>query len=752
MSYDVIWHTPSVDEHGSMPLGNGEIGVNLWTENGRDVCIYVARSDAWDENGRLCKLGRLRLRLPDGALSGPGFLQRLHLDEGVLRLTVGAFAITAWVDAHHPVLRLEIIGNSAFSIDAHVELWRRDRVITESDELFAFVRQEAPHAQVHEHADEVLDAGNRAVAWCHHNRSSTWRGNLENQFLGDYAASHADEDPLLGRCFAARMEGDGLHRSGPLTLRGEDRNRYGLTVASACERTGPNALLASLQRLQASLPPYAVALPEHVAWWHAFWQRSWIHVSGDAAAEAVSRGYALQRYLLACAGRGRFPIKFNGSLFTVRAYCDGRFSSLSGNGQSTAGDWGPDWRRWGGAYWFQNTRLAYWPMVMAGDADLAIALFRMYRDCLPLARARTAAHHRCAGVVMPETITFWGTWGDGDYGYPADRTAVLAGRPRLGHHHPLPAGHERSAINGYVRHHFSGAFELVALGLDLHATSGDDGFLNRDVLPLAREYLAFYRDRFRCRGPDGRLVIWPSQALETWQEASDPLPEVAALRWVLGGLLALPSGLLDPAEAANWRTWLAELPELPTRQHGSRFLLPAKAYDRYGNCENPELYAVFPFRFYGVGKPDIEIGRSTWERRINRQTAEGQIRGGWFQDPIQAALLGLGQEAKRLVAGYAASSDAGSRFPAFWGPNFDWVPDQDHGGVLMLTLQRMVLQAEHGRLDLMPAWPQGWDVDFRLHAPGRRVVEGTWRANTWVRLEAGDTAGLHIERHAPQAG
>ena len=31
----------------------------------------------------------------------------------------------------------------------------------------------------------------------------------------------------------------------------------------------------------------------------------------------LSRAYALQRYINACAGRGAYPIKFNGSIFTV---------------------------------------------------------------------------------------------------------------------------------------------------------------------------------------------------------------------------------------------------------------------------------------------------------------------------------------------------------------------------------------------------------------------------------------------------
>ena len=101
-----------------------------------------------------------------------------------------------------------------------------------------------------------------------------------------------------------------------------------------------------------------------------------------------------------------------------------------------------------------------------------------------------------------------------------------------------------------------------------------------------------------------------------------------------------------------------------------------------------------------------------------------------------------------MVVQGAMAADPGSRFPAFWGPNFDWVPDQDHGGVLMIALQRMVMQAEPGRIDLLPAWPKGWDVEFRLHAPGRRVVEGRFRSGVWEHLDGVD--GVTVERHPPQ--
>ncbi len=726
---DIIWHTPSTDEHGSMPLGNGEVGVNLWTEGGRDLCCYIARTDAYDGDGRLCKLGRVRIRLPEGSFTADlPFMQRLDLASASVLIRTDGLAITVWVDAHAPIVRVAIDSREAAPLTVAAELWRTDRIIDDTDELFAFMRQAAPFETAHETPDEVLTPAGDAIAWCHHNRHSTWSANLGHQFLGDWAREHAADDPLLRRSFGCLVVGEGLHRSSSLTLSGAARRHWDMAITSACAQVAaPAGLLPALEQVPLGAD---IARPAHERWWSEFWQRSWIRVSGDAAAEAVTRGYALQRYVFACAGRGNFPIKFNGSLFTVIGRDKGKTFT-------------PDWRRWGGAYWFQNTRLAYWPMIMAGDAEMVRPLFRMYCEALPLARVRTMAHHGIAGAVMPETMTPWGTWGSGDYGYAAERADTHALRARRNDHHAFTGPDDRHAVCGYLRMHFSGSLELVALGLDLHAWNGDDDFLSAEVMPLARAFLAFYRAYYRMRGPDGRLVLWPSQSLETWQAASDPLPDVAGLRWVITGLLGCPAAGLSAVELADLRLWLSELPQLPTRQHGERFLLPAATYDLNLNCENPELYAVFPFRFYGVGKPDLAIGVATWKRRLNPMGAQG-----WCQDPIHAAMLGLAQEAKTLVVQGATTKDPGSRFPAFWGPNYDWTPDQDHGGVLMIALQRMVLQAESGRIDLLPAWPQGWDVEFRLHAPGGRVVEGSFKAGVWERLTGTD--GIAVERHPAQ--
>ena len=88
-------------------------------------------------------------------------------------------------------------------------------------------------------------------------------------------------------------------------------------------------------------------------------------------------------------------------------------------------------------------------------------------------------------------------------------------------------------------------------------------------------------------------------------------------------------------------------------------ILPAEKYGQTSNGENPELYVAFPYRLYGVGKPDLTLAQDTFAaRRFPQDTC-------WGQDGPQAAVLGLTAVAKK--AAIAEFTDYGDqRFPWFW--------------------------------------------------------------------------------------
>jgi len=96
---------------------------------------------------------------------------------------------------------------------------------------------------------------------------------------------------------------------------------------------------------------------------------------------------------------------------------------------------------------------------------------------------------------------------------------------------------------------------------------------------------------------------------------------------------------------------------------------------------------------------------------------------GWKQDNIFAAELGLKEEAARLTILKLQNST--NKFPAFWGPGFDWTPDHNWGGSGMIGLQEMILQTDDKKILLFPSWPKDWDIHFKLHAPYNTTVEAT---------------------------
>jgi hypothetical protein len=172
-------------------------------------------------------------------------------------------------------------------------------------------------------------------------------------------------------------------------------------------------------------------------------------------------------------------------------------------------------------------------------------------------------------------------------------------------------------------------------------------------------------------------------------------------------------------------------------ENGKKWILPARTFSDRKNSENPELYGIFPYRAHGLGKPDFETALETWKRRVVKQT------GGWRQDSIQAALLGLTEEAKGYVVKNATEPTLigpkphkPPRFPAFWGPNFDGTPDQCQGSVTLIALQRMLMQCDGDMIRLVPAWPKDWNASFKLHAPKNTTVEG--------RVENGKVTDLKV--------
>jgi len=404
----------------------------------------------------------------------------------------------------------------------------------------------------------------------------------------------------------------------------------------------------------------------------------------------VSQMYNLQRFITASAGRGAFPIKFNGTLFTVPP-------GLS--------EKDPDYRRWGPGYWWQNTRLPYISLCASGDFDLQRPLFRMYaEDLLPLCKYRTKLYLGHDGAFYPECMMFWGAVFSETYGWT-----------------PFEQRQDKLQESGWHKWEWVGGLELCWMMLDYFDHTLDRDFLQNTALPFTREILTFFEQHYATNA-QGKLVMHPSQALETRWHCTPAMPELAGCVAVTERVLALPTQVTSPADRDLSRRLHAKLPPIPTRDvDGRKALAPAEFFANKPNIENPELYPVFPFRLFAFNRPNADWALAALEHRWDRG------HSGWRQDDIFMAYLGLADDARKGLVSRARSSDRGERFPAFWGPHYDWTPEQDHGGGLMKAFQSMLLQTDGQKILLLPAWPKHWNVEFKLHAPQQTTVEGVYR-------------------------
>lgn len=718
--YNAVWEKQSLNSSESMPCGGGDIGLNVWVE-GDELLFYMSRSGTFDENNTLLKLGRVRLKLSPNPFNQGDFKQTLVLNNGHVDIRTKKGSenthIRLWVDVFRPVVHVDVNSTKPLMAEAAYESWRHTDRFPKGKENNANSYKWAPPAPVVTFKDSVLFQANN-VLFYHQNRKNTVFDVVVRQ-QGMESVKDQMMNPVAGLCFGGLMQGSNMTAAGTYMGKYHDTEFKGwklrsqkpakshqiavyLPIAKADELWSSKLKLL----IRDSQKSARTAKKQSEKWWKNYWERSFIYldsVSLDKSSTAweVGRNYQLFRYMLACNAFGEYPTKFNGGLFTV----DPSFTD------STL-KFTPDFRNWGGGtHTAQNQRLVYWPMLRSGDIDMMKPQFDFYKNILRNAELRSELYWNHKGASFTEQIENFGLPNPAEYNWKR------------------PADYDKGMeYNAWLEYQWDTVLEFCQMILET------ERYQNKDIteyIPLIESSLTFFNEHYQYlakkRGSkmfdaNGHLVLYPGSSAETYKMAYNATSTIAALKVVLTRLLELPESYLSAEKRESWTAMLKRIPPLTFREQDSHATIsPAKLWERINNVETPQLYPVYPWGIYGIGRPGLDTALNTY--KYDKDALKFRSHVGWKQDNIFAARLGLKEEAQRLTS--LKLKDSGRRFPAFWGPGFDWTPDHNWGGSGMIGLQEMLMQTDGKKIYLLPAWPADWNAQFKLHAPYRTTVEAT---------------------------
>ncbi len=720
---DFVWNSMSENSSASMPVGGGDIGLNVWAEDG-DVLFYISRSGAYDEHSTLLKQGRVRLHLP-GDASAP-FSQRLKLEEGYCEMKINGSKVIFWADVFHPVVHVEVESPKAISPEVSYENWRyADRPFKKGEGRQNSWKWSSPKNLITSR-DSIAAKGGE-VTFFHRNPSETV---FDVTVAREGLDSVKDRlwNPLANLVSGGRLSGKDLRFVGVTdsVYDGVDYRSWNFTSIKPVRKFN---FTISLHNRQTSDLSEWVAGVDSVErgvnlrrdreasrqWWRDYWKRSYIAAPTDAdtTVSRMARNYTLFRYMLGCNAYGKEPTKFNGGLFTFDPHhvkADQIFT--------------PDYRNWGGGTMTaQNQRLVYWPMLKSGDFDMMKPQFDFYNRMLDNAELRSEVYWKHDGACFAEQIELFGLPNMMEYG---------SKRPAW-----ADPGVE---YNAWLEYEWDTVLEFCQMMLESARYAGTD---ISEYRPLIESSLTFFDEHYRYlasrRGSknldgDGKLILFPGSGCETYKMTNNAASTVAALRRVTGDYIDYLKAQGDTA-VSKWTSLLGRIPEIPHRiLDGKTMIAPAKTWERINNVETPQLYPVWPWRFYGVtvsDSADLAIARNTYLH--DPDALRFRSTTGWKQDNIWAAELGLTDEAFKLNSEKWA--DGSHRFPAFLGPGYDWTPDHNWGGSAMIGFQEMLMQTSGDKIYLFPAWPLDRDISFKLHAPEGTVVEAELRDGKVTNLK-----------------
>jgi alpha-L-fucosidase 2 len=344
---DIVLGQPNPTPAEAMPLGNGRLGIAVWSAEG-----FTAQLNRADTLPHRDSPGQVIIPGLRALTSAKDFAGRLDLYNGTLIEHGGGMSLTAYVQVFTDTLVVDVTGaDPNVKQTAELRLWP----------------PRTPQATA------SAKTGILAQTWVDH-----YGPGASGDTFGALAAITA-----TGREVSATVSNP---RAVTVSFKPAPDGHFRVIVACP-HYNGAATKEASIGDALIHSNP-----AEHTAWWHAFWQRAGLIklTSADGSGEYLENLRNLYLYTAAAESGGLFP----GS----QAGIADLFSAVQ------------DVHRWDpAAFWHWNLRMQVAANLDAGVPELNAPYFRLYRENLANIKDWTQKHMAGRpGICVPETMRFNG--------------------------------------------------------------------------------------------------------------------------------------------------------------------------------------------------------------------------------------------------------------------------------------------------------------------------------------------------------
>lgn len=419
---------------------------------------------------------------------------------------------------------------------------------------------------------------------------------------------------------------------------------------------------------------YATTLNNFKNWWHDFWGKSFVqysNASGDA--DYLESFYYLSTYLIAAGGYGNYPNHFINGVF-------------SGVNDSDAG-------KWSHAYWYWNQRDVYHSFLASNHADMVHIFNNLYSRNFNALKSYTMTRYGIDGIWVPETMGW--------------------------------DGNARHTVNSdYTQDTLSTAAEAALNMYAQYKYTNDSPYLSNTAYPFMKEAAKFYAAKLSYNSGTGKYYMASSNAHEQHWDVQNAITDLAAVRALFPAAIQVSQQLgVDGALRSQWQNVLDNLVTYPVDPNNpSRYYPHTPPLSQNRNNENVVLELAWPYGVSGIGAPDQQM-------LINNYNARPYPYGGnnvWDPAPIQAARLGLGDEA---YLGMRMMLQRYQDYPN--GRTTNTNGEFEYIGVHLITMNESLLQSYNDKIRVFPALPSdsSMNAKFTLLASGGFLVSSEREAS-----------------------